>query len=310
MGDGGKVKSRLAEAALERRANKARRKDLEDQTRIYSHVDQKHWERKYKFFSGRHMERCYRLFTRARHDPFNKDPSWGKSIIQRVAEACKLRQVAPEALFNGIDISSDGMLNRPEMKRVVVSMLPVLSDEELTAIFDTIDTDQSGQVNVKEFCDIIHQGRDFKVDNETATRWRNPIHRIKRIPPSQIEGWDHLEGPAKFRQAEKLCDLMQSEIQERLGDTLALSARGKNLKMPIRPKYQYFNGGGEVDRFRRQQFIKDSKQQPEKMTPRITDPGPHLRPGWMYHVERRELTDKLGTRFEFPLRTPPLAATS
>jgi len=132
-------------AALNRRGNAAARRELEDSERIYSNVEQKNWEQKYKFFSARHMERSYRLFTRARHDPFNKDPSWGKSIIQKVSDACTSRKVCPEALFNGVDITGDGNLNRPELKRVVCSLLPGLSDEELTAIFDTIDDDQAAR---------------------------------------------------------------------------------------------------------------------------------------------------------------------
>merc|ERR1719378_1175524 len=102
------------------------------------------------------------------------------------------------------------------MKRVVCGVLPTLSDEEVMAIFDSIDADKSGEVNVKEFCDVVRKGKNFKVTEETAQRWRNPIHRIKRFAPAQVEGWDHLEGDVKFRQCDKLCASMQSEMQGRL----------------------------------------------------------------------------------------------
>lgn len=311
-GDAGKVAHRFAEASLERRGNEKMRRELEDQSRIYNTVEQKHWEQKYKFFSARHMERSYRLFTKARHDPFNKDPSWGKSIINRVAEACSTKHITPESLFSGLDITGDGNLNRPEMKRVVCSVLPALSDEELTAIFDTIDEDKSGEVNVNEFCDIIKRGKNLKATGETANRWRNPIHRIKRFAPAQVEGWDHLEGDVKFRQFEKLCDSMQGEMQGRLGETLVQSARGRKEKSLVqnRPKYDIFSGGGDGDRFRRARWAKDKRDNdPVRLTPRIKDPGPFPRPGWMYQTEMRESTDKHGIKFEMP-RCPTPAAVS
>jgi hypothetical protein len=164
-------KHRLEQAALERRGNAETRRKLEDQERIYNAGEQKTWEQKYKFFSARHMERSYRLFTRARHDPFNKDPVWGKSIVQKVAQACSKRNIKPQSLFHGVDITGDGMLNRPEMKRVVVSVLPALSDEEITAIFDTIDYDHSGEVNVKEFCELIEQGSLRRKQNAGETQF-------------------------------------------------------------------------------------------------------------------------------------------
>jgi len=302
-GDGGKVASPLAEVALERRGNERMRNELEEQNRIYSSVDQRQWEHKYKFFSGRHMERSYRLFTKARHDPFNKDPSWGRSIIHRVAEACRKKKIEPKNLFGDVDVTGDGILNRPEMKRVVVGVLPTLSDEELTAFFDTMDGDKRGEVNVSEFCDTIHKGRNSKVPPEKATRWRNPIHRIKRFSPAQVEGWDHLEGDLKFQKFDNLCGTMQSEMQGRLGDTLAKSARG--AKSVVAPKYTFFGGGGDGDRFTRALLRKERAENPSSPTvaPRIKDPGPFPKPGWMYNIDMRARTDKHGTKFQLP-RTP------
>jgi len=276
------------------------RRDLEDAERMYSRVEQGAWEQKYKFFSGRHMERSYRLYTRARHDPFNKDPSWGKSIIHRFANACADQNVTPESLFHGVDVTGDGNLNRPEMKRVVVSVLPTLSDEELTAIFDTIDADKSGEVNVQEFCEVVRRGKKFKTSEDTAQRWRNPIYRIKRLAPATVEGWDHLEGDVKFKVFDKLCDSMQGEMQSRMGDTLAKTARGGESVISSRPKHAWFTGGADGDRFYKHQWAKDKVQDPMKLTPRIRDPGAHPRPGWMYETEMREVIDEKGMRFELP----------
>jgi hypothetical protein len=306
-GDGGRVDHKLAEAALQRRGNAETRRWLQDQERIYNAGEQKTWEQKYKFFSARHMERSYRLFTRARHDPFNKDPVWGKSIISKVAQACSKRNIAPESLFRGVDVTGDGNLNRPEMKRVVVSILPALSDEEITAIFDTVDSDHSGEVNVKEFCQLIEEGKQQSVPAHIATRWRNPIHRITRMAPAQIEGWDHLEGDTRFKQFDKICDTQQIEMQRRLGETLMKSSREIKKREPKsddkRPKYQFFCGGGDTDRFRRAQWRKDKDEDPARTTPRILDPGPYPKPGWMYNCDLRGMTDSQGTRFSLP-RTP------
>lgn len=270
---------------------------------MFCNVEQRNWEQKFKFFSGRHMERSYRLFTKARHDPFNKDPSWGKSIIHRVADACTKRDMPPETLFTGLDISGDGNLGRPEMKRVVCGVLPTLSDEEVTAIFDSIDADKSGEVNVKEFCNVVRKGKSFKVTDETAQRWRNPIHRIKRFSPAICEGWDHLESDMKTVQIDKLCDTMLSDMQDRLGDTLAKSARGDKKVIACRPRHAWFGGGGDIDRFDKQKWLKDKVHNPDRLKPRITDPGPFPKPGWMYQAEMREVTDSHGMRFELP-RTP------
>jgi len=298
-GDGGKIECRLSEAALERRGNAEVRRRTDDSTRLYLPSEQKQWEQKYKFFSARHMERSYRLFTRARHDPFNKDPSWGQSIIHRVAASCTKRNVAPETLFTGItncDTSSgNGNLNRNEIKKVVCGALPDLSDEEVTAIFDTIDADKSGDVNIREFCEVVRRGRDMKVNEDHTHRWRNPIHRIRRFAPAQVEGWDHLEGDTKFLQIDKVCDTVQSDMQSRLGQTLGETARGSKKAMASRSRHAWFSGGADCERFRRQQYAKDMAQDPEKAAARITDPGPFPKPGWW--------TDLHGARFD-RLRTP------
>merc|ERR1719361_2298584 len=105
VGVGGKVNHAFAEADLERRGNAAMRADIKDAARLYDPAKERGWEQKYKFFSGAHMKGNYRVFARARHDPFNKDPSWGHSVISNVSIACAKQGKNPEYLFKGIDLT-------------------------------------------------------------------------------------------------------------------------------------------------------------------------------------------------------------
>jgi len=248
------------------------------------------------------MKGNYRVFARARHDPFNKDPSWGHSVIANVSTACSKQGKNPEDLFKGIDLTGDGTLNRPEMKRVLCSVLPSLSDLELAAIFDTIDNDSSGEVSVREFCDALTRGKTVKVSESSAQRWRNPIHRMKRIPPATIEGWDHLEGSCQHNRMDRLCEAQTNELMGRLGGTLANNPRSLTNANTV-PKYHYFGGGAHSERFRRRDWMKENpggfpaseaattnatlplQQQSQgslsaRGTPRmaIPDPGPDARP--------------------------------
>lgn len=288
---------RLAQAALEKRGNV---KDLEDANRVYSAAEQKKWEQKYKFFSNRGMEKSYKVFARARHDPFNKDPSWGKSILKKVGSACDSRGVRPEELFTGVDITGDGNLNRPEMKKVILSVLPSMSDQELVAIFDTIDEDHSGEVNVEEFLTVLKSGMAAAGDPEEA-KWRNPVHRTKRFAPAEIEGWSHLEGPPQFNRLEHLVATQQQSMHTRLMEPMAKSspAGGRPLTSGAPScsdsKYHFFVGGGDAERFRRQKWQKEMRKAEASGTVddfrscRLTDPGPIPRPGWMYNSELREV---------------------
>jgi len=283
---------RLAQAELKKRGNVA---DLEDANRVYNAGEQRKWEQKYKFFSNRAVEKSYKIFARARHDPFNKDPSWGKSILTKVGHACDSRGIAPEELFLGVDITGDGNLNRPEMKKVILSVLPSMSDQELVAIFDTIDEDKSGEVNVDEFLSCLKSSVSHGVSQE-ATKWRNPVHRTKRFAPATIEGWDHLQDPPQYKRLEHLVTNTQQGMQDRLTHPLAMSspAGGKEQREPS--KYLFFVGGADADRFRHQKWMKDAKHHETNGTKeaftrcRLTDPGPIPKPGWMYNSELREVS--------------------
>lgn len=205
------------------------------------------------------MKGNYRVFARARHDPFNKDPSWGHSVISNVSIACAKQGKNPEDLFKGIDLTEDGNLNRPEMKRILVGVLPSLSDLELATIFDTIDRDGSGEVNVGEFCEALKAGKITKVSETSAQRWRNPIHRMKRIPPATIEGWDHLQEPCQHSRMDVLCESQTNEVISRLSSTLAGNPRGLTNVNTV-PKYHYFGGGADAYRFKRRVWKKENPE--------------------------------------------------
>lgn len=251
IGDGGQVDHRLAEAALERRGNAAARNDLADQTRIFDAVESTKWDKKYKYFSQESMKGTYKTFARAKHDPFNKDPSWGKSILAGVSENCDKKGLQPSDLFQNIDITGDGLLNRAEMKRVLVSVQPALSDLELAAIFDVIDNDNSGEVSINEFCEALDKGRQVGHSaDKTAARHRNPVHKIKRFPPAKVDGFDHIEPPLLYPHGdEQLCEDVQRSMMQRLWPLVVQSPR-QDLEKRVH-RYQYFGGGADVSRFRR-----------------------------------------------------------
>jgi len=248
--DGGKVDHRLAEAALERRGNAAQRADLADQTRMFDAKESRSWDKKYKYFSQEHMKSTYNAFARAKHDPFNKDPSWGKSILAGVSENCDKKGLTPGDLFQNIDLTGDGLLNRAEMKRVLVSVQPTLSDLELAAIFDVIDNDNSGEVSINEFCTALDKGRQVGHSaDKTGARYRNPVHRVKRMPPAKVDGFDHIDPPCLYLTEEEACEEAQRSMMQRLWPLVAQTPRVDLDKRVHR--YQYFGGGGDASRFRR-----------------------------------------------------------
>eukprot|EP00928_Gymnodinium_smaydae_P022456 TRINITY_DN18855_c0_g1_i1.p1 TRINITY_DN18855_c0_g1~~TRINITY_DN18855_c0_g1_i1.p1 ORF type:complete len:359 (-),score=61.80 TRINITY_DN18855_c0_g1_i1:12-1088(-) len=237
---------------------------------------QQHWEDRYKFFSSRHMKHAYRIFKHARHDPFNKDPAWGMDVISRVARACASQGKSPQELFEGVDITGDGDLNRPEMNRVVCSVLPDLSEEELTAIFDTIDEDKSGEVSVSEFIDTLAKGQsmteaEVRATAEASKRWRNPLHRITRMAPARIEGWDHLDGPTEFDYSTRTCDTQQRRIADRLSRILGRTPRGRGAPPP------------ESDRYARRS--RENRSGTESMRSSILEIEDLVpKPGWMVEI--------------------------
>lgn len=206
------------------------------------------WEKKYKFFSNKSMKRRYPVYDRARHDPFNKDPSWGKSVLCTVADELEKSGGLQKEMTS---VNKDGLLHRPAMSKILTKVLPKLSDMEMTALFNVVDADSSGEVTVGEFLGAIENGRQIHVPPESAERWRNPLNRIKRMPPARVEGWDHLEDDVYG--AYKAPNALEEgeESLKRVNNMLKSSPQSLEAGLAP-PKYKYFGGGGDHDRFLRQ----------------------------------------------------------
>lgn len=308
----------IAEAALDRRANAEMRRELREQKRLYDPAKEKDWETRYKFFSGRHMKGQYRVFARARHDPLNKDPMWGKAVIKKVASACDEQSIDAVDLFRDADFEGSGTLNRPEVRKVLTSILPNISDMEVTAIFDDIDQDHSGEVHVQEFSDALNVARRAKVSEATGERWRNPVHRIPRYPPATIEGWSHLaDVPSDARTGMDYNGFVQAEAQkvfDRVAPHLRASPRALQHETD-EFRYDTFFGGGHGRRFRRAAWDahEDDGRSLQGASRRadviggfaveFDDPGPDVRPGFMCTPEDRKIKSAKGFAALAPKRS-------
>mmetsp|Transcript_55146 Transcript_55146/g.129107 ORF Transcript_55146/g.129107 Transcript_55146/m.129107 type:complete len:338 (-) Transcript_55146:12-1025(-) len=267
---------------LLRRNNRILLQDVEDAMRIFDAVDEADWDQRYRFYSNAHMRKSYQAHAKARHDPFNKDPAWGLAILRNVHDYCEKTHVSLDNIFKQMDITGDGNLNRVELKRMLLTAKPNMSDLEINAIFDTVDNDHSDLINFDEFHAAIQQTLDVEGDlQERARRWRNPIHRSKRNPPAIIDGWAHLQDiPIQCEREHAAAREAQASLMHRLA--VGLTPRSQ---IPT-CKYQYFGGGGHAARFRRDELRKMRKAgTPEPKTGSwLPDPGPfaaHI--GW--HAE-------------------------
>jgi len=209
--------NQLAEEAAAKRGNI---KHLRDFNRIYDDDERKEMETKYLFFSGTHMRRIYKQFAHAKHDPFNKSPDWSRSIFQRLSAAFEEKGISPDEILNKTDVDRDGELNRGEMKKVVLEIMPTMSDGELTAIYDAVDTDNTGEVSIRKFCSAMQKEASANiVPQEAAVRYRNPVFRTHRFAPAVIDGWDHeLDKPLRDLRLDKICETERDSILLRLAE--------------------------------------------------------------------------------------------
>jgi len=304
--------------------------------RIYNPEEEDIWQRKYQFFSGQHMKAKYRTYAKARHDPFNKDPSWGAAVIHKVAAKCAEQGREFRDLCKDVDVQGDGQLSRPEVKKALTSVMPTLSDMEVSTIFDTIDADRSGEVGVMEFVRTLEGGKNIKIVEGASERWRNPIHRIGRYPPARMEGWDHLDtssGCSTLRY-DKLCQGEADKVIGRLSNTLMSTPRALQHQ-PREQKYDRFTGGGDAARFHRQAWMTQDRpgtsSKPEAASrprsefgPRrpstvptfeFADPGMDIRPGFLCDAKARKTAVAQGftaltprTRTVKPSSLGPLSA--
>lgn len=246
--------------------------------------DEAHWDQKYRFHSQANMRRLYGTFAHARHDPFNKDPTWGRSIMQKLGDACKHRGCEPKDIFSR---TSGGKLDRAQMSNAIHGVLPSLSDMELTSIFNS-SVEGSGKVDAEQFCAKLNKAcAEPKISDEISQRWKNPVYRFQRFPPCEVELEGHLE------------DLSRGSSSRETKRANTVRPRGKLDKTtyPEFPEkisnnstaYDWFNGGFDSSRFRRHEWVQarstgfsaSPRHRALKPIEGIPDPGgPDVRPGW------------------------------
>lgn len=276
---------KMQAAALGRRGNSRVRADVEAATRVFDPAHDAAWHKRYKFYSGQHMKGCYRTFARARHDPFNKNYTWGISIIKKVANEMAQEGQTAKQLFENVNCTGAAMLGRPEVTKALSAVLPVLSEMEVTAMFDHIDQDRSGLVSIQELESALESGKACDIPEGSEHAWRNPIHHIVRYPPARPEGWDHLDHTSKGgsrNNYEKQCEIETKNVMERLASTLKASPRSVEHHHFGGDAYDTFGGGACSGRFRRHgwtQKIADGKE--GLSAPQFKDPGIDLRPGFL-----------------------------
>jgi len=251
---------------------------IRDNHRSFDPEQEKQWRERYRFFSGAHMKVKFRTYAMARHDPCNKDPSWGKAVMYNIRKAAEEKKMDLAQVFRASDVSGKGSLDRPEMRQVLLGVLPSLSDLEIADVYDSVDTDKDGTLTIQEFISAVTSSAP--VSKETQERWRNPINKMPRMSPALHEGWDHLSGKNATMPG-RPSDLRSSQMVKRLHE--ASSPRSvKHEMLDQVPKYKYFGGGNDTGRFRRQQWKQDlASQVASPRLPLFEDPGPDVRPGFL-----------------------------
>lgn len=71
-----------------------------------------------------------------------------------------------EAAFNKIDVNKDGAISYEEVKALVASKKEIKNEQILKLIFNAVDTDGSGEIDLAEFTKFFNavQGCDFSDD--------------------------------------------------------------------------------------------------------------------------------------------------
>lgn len=212
--------------------------------------------------------------------------------MQKLGEACKHRGCEPKEMFNN---TSDGKLDRAQMQNAIHGVLPSLSDMELTSIFNSSVESSSGKVDAGQFCAKLHKAcAEPKISDEISQRWKNPLHRIQRFAPCEIELEGHLEDLSRG-----------SDSETKRTSTVRPRGRLDKIPFPQLPEtissndstaYEYFNGGFDSSRFRRHEWMQarstgfsaSPRHRALKPIEGIPDPGgPDVRPGWHISLAAR-----------------------
>jgi len=309
--------------ALAHRGNAGLRKDIKEAQRIYDPEVDKEWKLKYRNFSSYHMRRAVKVFQEARHDPFNKSPEWGREVVKRVGRHFIAQGISPEAEYAKLDVSHDGSLERAEVRRMLMEVMPDIGDMEIAAIFEIVDKDHSNDISLEELTSVIWGSvpgwnpsaeKDRKEKSSSAgtsstqtprgneeggTGHRTPAYRVQRHPPAQIEGWDHLQKDPKFKREADLLQAREHNMFRRIGADLCLSPRPAQELPGTYNKYDHFGGGSDVSRFQKKAWRSHVNHQSECgssvaeiQSSIIPDPGgPDLKPG--YHIQLAQMAPHL-----------------
>lgn len=313
------------EQALAHRGNAGLRKDIKEAGRIYDPAVDKEWKLKYRNFSSYHMRRAVKVFQEARHDPFNKSPEWGREVVRRVGRHFIALGITPEDEYAKLDVSHDGSLERAEVRRMLMEVMPDIGDMEIAAIFEIVDKDHSNDISLEELTSVIwgsvpgwlptaeKEKRDRGTGgtastgsdqytprgNEDGTGHRTPAYRVQRHPPAQIEGWDHLQQNPKFKREADLLQARENSMFRRCGADLCLSPRPAQELPGTYNKYDHFGGGHDTNRFQKKAWRSHVNQQSEVgssvaeiQSSIIPDPGGlDIRPG--YHIQLTQMAPHL-----------------
>lgn len=76
-------------------------------------------------------------------------------VICRIGQAIVRTGFASRQLFEKVDLDHSGRLSWTELERVILSFQPDLSMTERQGVFQRFDRDNSGEVDINEFCSVI-----------------------------------------------------------------------------------------------------------------------------------------------------------
>lgn len=79
----------------------------------------------------------------------------------------------------------EGSLNRAEMRRVVLGVKPEFSDDELAHMFDIVDVDKDGTIDITEFSQAVEKAKRAP-PNPVHEEYHCPI-KLNRFAPCEEE---------------------------------------------------------------------------------------------------------------------------
>jgi len=268
-------------------------RELEEELRIFDERSRTAWARKYAHFSGRHMRStAYKNFAQARHDPFNKGPTWTRRIFQLLGNSCKRNGITLQELFHAANTKTAGYLSREEMRRVILGVKYDLSDAELAHIFNELDAEHGGDtkcgISLQGFCNVVEKAMEAKEFKEI--HYQSPV-KVCRLPP-------HLPGNVTFNLEHDVGEIEAPQnsmsLTDRFAEAIKASPRGPRGTPRLETsKYQYFVGGADSERFTRakrrglQQPEVPSSPTPSMLTASRQDPSNNAE-RWVWDSRKRK----------------------